>query len=593
MTGAAASAAQATEVSVRVEGASSTLLETEVDTTVHRVDGGDGSGAHDCRGPIGEAAGPTVTGALDDALRAAGKTWKGQWSSSSGDFLIDRVAGESATNVGPWTILLNGVPTPVGGCSMKVVDGDRILFARDVVFQTKTLRLTGPDRVEPGQALVLTVEDERDGGAPVSGAEIATTGRAETTGGDGRATFTLEEPGRHVFKATHPDGIRSNSLEVCVGVSGCDGNEGPPARILKFADDSRFMRGAAPRVLRGRSRGSSVRVVIRNGRGRVLAREIAVTDGLWETRIGTLRPGRYRLLAWAIGIPGQTWRTGVNRIGLSVSGRRLTRARMVGRAIRFLDRRAGSGEVRGSGLLAAWSGLALGVRDRGSAGRVLRALTRPNPRRSSDGELARDLAAIMRIRKGRSRVPGLARRLPAMRRELAGRQAEDGSFGQDVNLTAMSILALPNSYAATRAAAWLGEVQGSDGGFGISPGGSPDIDTTGLAAWALASQGYREEVASAAAFVRSGQNPDGGFPAVAGGASNAQSTGLGLLAIHLAGGSRLGPKTEDGISPTHYLATLQRRAGSIDYTPGLRTTPVWVTSQAVLGLTARSLLVSG
>lgn len=543
-----------------------------------------------------------MTGALDDALREAGKSWRGEWSNSSGDFLVTSVAGEDATTSGPWTILLNGVPTPVGGCSMKVVGGDRVLLARDVVFRTMTLAIHGPASVDPGESFSLLVEDERDGGVPVAGAEVTAGGISATTDSGGEADFSIAEPGRYTFKASHADGIRSNSFVVCVGVGGCAGSNDSPIRILDLPRGARFMRGAAPRSLRGSLRGGTplVAVNFRGYRGRCRALnhsgtklrplrcgskpiwvEAASGDRRWSAGVGTLPPGRYTVLVRLAGADGKPWRDGTNRTGFTVLSRRLSTRVLVGRAVGFLERATGSRTVRGSGLLAGWSGLALGARGRTSARRLVPALRRRPAMRASTADLARNLAALIRMRGGVS--------LSSMRRQLISRQSVDGSFAQDPNLTAMAALALPGTGTAFRAAAWLVTRQQPDGGFGAS-GASSDVDTTGLVAWALAVAGYGEAISRASDFVRARQNPDGGFPAVAGARSNAQSTGLGLIAVRMAGGSRLGPQTPDGITPTHYLASLQLSNGSLEYTQNLRTTPVWVTSQALLGLTRPALL---
>jgi hypothetical protein len=126
------------------------------------------------------------------------------------------------------------------------------------------------------------------------------------------------------------------------------------------------------------------------------------------------------------------------------------------------------------------------------------------------------------------------------------------------------------------------------------PGGGAvgqDVDSTALAAWALAMRGQRAKARRLAAFVRDSQAPDGGFPALPGGDSNAQSTGLGLVALRVAG---LGPRsaqTSGGLTPLDYLAALARRDGSIAYRPHSNPTPVWTTAQALLGLTGRSRLL--
>jgi hypothetical protein len=118
-----------------------------------------------------------------------------------------------------------------------------------------------------------------------------------------------------------------------------------------------------------------------------------------------------------------------------------------------------------------------------------------------------------------------------------------------------------------------------------------DVDSTALAAWALAARGRAGKARGLAAYVRSTQVADGGFPIVPGGASNAQSTGVALIALRVTG---LGPRPTagpGGPTPLDYLASLARRGGSVAYRPGERPTPVWTTAQALLGLTTAGKLI--
>jgi len=172
-------------------------------------------------------------------------------------------------------------------------------------------------------------------------------------------------------------------------------------------------------------------------------------------------------------------------------------------------------------------------------------------------------------------------------------QLPDGSLDHDVNATALAVLALADDrpQAAHRAVSWLARTQSRDGGFGYRPGVAADIDTTGLAGWALALGQRRGPLLRAAAFIRSAQAPDGGFPASPGSTSNAQSTGLATVALRVAG---FGPRrtlSASGNGPLDYLASLARPNGSIAYQPRSAPTPVWTTSQALLGLTAKARLL--
>ena len=206
------------------------------------------------------------------------------------------------------------------------------------------------------------------------------------------------------------------------------------------------------------------------------------------------------------------------------------------------------------------------------------------------GGVGEDWARLARALHGDGNPTAAARGLIAARLDS---QLPNGSLDRDVNATAIAVLAWHGGRprAAARAAAWLAETQSPNGGFGYRPGLPTDIDTTGLASWALAVGERQGATRRAAAFVRSSQAPDGGFPALPGGESNAQSTGLGLIALRMSG---LGPRrtlSDSGRGPLDYLASLARSNGAIAYQRRSSPTPVWTTAQALLGLTSRAKLL--
>lgn len=395
--GGSAAGAATVSLSVTAAGAPAPLFEGTVDTEPHPVDGGDGSGSHPCSGPPGSPASATATGALDDAMRAAGISWRGKWDPSFRDFFIDGIGPyASAPPNYYWSLTVNE-RFSTGGCLAAVSNGDAVHFFYGA--------LAGP-------------------GSP-------------------------QAPG------TTP----------------ADGKGGP-----------------------------------------------AVGNG----------PGK--------------------------NGRAVHKLRGIARrATRFLQRQRGE----------EWARLALAVR--------------------GDGDPAAAVAALLG---------------PQLRS-----QRTDGSFGDDVNATALAVLALHRSHprSAARASAWLIAIQSAEGGFGYRPGVPPDIDTTGLVAWALAvpdrsesrrQAGLRSKALQHAAdFIRAGESADGGFPALPGGESNAQSTGLALVALRLAGDDPRRTLSPSGRHPLQYLASLTRRDGSFAYRPGSSPTPGWTTAQALLGLTARAKLL--
>jgi hypothetical protein len=393
----AAAPARAATVELRVEaaGAAAPLYAGPVVTEPHRVDGGDGSGPHTCDGPAGSAASATATGALDDAMRAAGIPWRGNWDPDFDDFFIERIGAYASRAPDEyWSLTVDGGYAP-GGCLATLRDGDQVRFYYGPLF---------------GEAPATPVGGESAGGPGSAGAGAAPAGTIAT-------------------------------------------GTGPAATV---------------------------------GAGR-LAR----------------------------------------------------------RAARFLRRhREDAGDP--------WSRLALAVRRRASPG-----------------------AAAAKLLGGR-----------------LGRQRADGSLAEDVDFTALGVLAFEATAPAraARAAAWLVRVQGAGGGFGFRPQAAADVDTTGLAAWALARQGRRAAARRAGLFVAAAQSADGGFPAAPGGGSNAQSTGLALLALRAA---RLGVERPagSGATPLDYLGGLGRGDGSVEYSSGSAPTPVWTTAQALLGLLPRGKLL--
>jgi Prenyltransferase and squalene oxidase repeat len=125
---AAPAGAAVVALSVTAAGAPAPLFEGSIGTEPHPVDGSDGSGAHSCSGSPSSTPAATATGALDDALRAAGIPWRGNWDPSFRDFFIDSIGPyASAPPDRYWSLTVNG-RFSAGGCLRQVVDGDSVHF---------------------------------------------------------------------------------------------------------------------------------------------------------------------------------------------------------------------------------------------------------------------------------------------------------------------------------------------------------------------------------------------------------------------------------------------------------------------------------
>jgi hypothetical protein len=108
---------------VRIEGRSSTLFEDVVATSGAAVDGGDGSGPHDCR------AGASAASLLAAASARAGLGWHGTWNPDFHDFFVDQVGPDSSDPSSLYWTLLSDWRFIGGACAAAVVDGGEILVA--------------------------------------------------------------------------------------------------------------------------------------------------------------------------------------------------------------------------------------------------------------------------------------------------------------------------------------------------------------------------------------------------------------------------------------------------------------------------------
>jgi len=165
----------------------------------------------------------------------------------------------------------------------------------------------------------------------------------------------------------------------------------------------------------------------------------------------------------------------------------------------------------------------------------------------------------------------------------------NGSFGNDVNVTAFSIMAFRSAGAkndASYSGGWLHLVQNDNGGWGIAKGAKSDADSTGTALMALAGEG---SASRAFGFLDEIQKNSGAFGS--NGSANAQSTGLVIqgLAAHGKGVNYL---KKNGNSPGDYLLSLQQANGSVWYANGNDNSRIWVTADATTALAGRALPIA-
>jgi hypothetical protein len=175
-------------------------------------------------------------------------------------------------------------------------------------------------------------------------------------------------------------------------------------------------------------------------------------------------------------------------------------------------------------------------------------------------------------------------------RRLRGKQASNGSFATQVNLTAYGILALRaagTSAGIGPAARWLRSARNRDGGWGFAPGQRSDPDSTGSALQGLAAAGAGGR-GGGVAYLRRTQRRGGGWGLAETGITNSQSTAFAVMGLVAA---RVDPSSvrRGGRSGPQFIVRRQARDGRYRYSARSDQTPVWVTSQALIAVGRQAL----
>ncbi len=259
----ALAAAAPADVTVRVEGAGSTLVARTALRTDTRTVNKDGVAGHDCTGT-------SAAGALE---QATGGDWNGSYFDGLG-YSVERVRSESHVFPEPdfFALWINNRGSSLGLCGAELQQGDDVLFFVDrCVFNPVTfacdnppvlpLGLIAPTKVIPGKPFgVKVVKYSTEGVAsPDAGAAVAGGDIIATTDAQGNATVVLSKAGDHALRATNANRAASASEPVCA-TTGRDGFcatvardlTTPVATLLGIVDNKRYTRKNAPRRLRAK-----------------------------------------------------------------------------------------------------------------------------------------------------------------------------------------------------------------------------------------------------------------------------------------------------------------------------------------------------
>jgi hypothetical protein len=260
---AAPAAAAPSNVTVRIEGTTQTLVPR---TAVTTSDAPVQRSGHECTG----------TSALGAVNAATGGDWSGSWFDGLGWF-VETMKGEThaSMDAGYWGLWINHTFSDLGVCSVELQAGDEVLYSPS---NGPILELGNvPATVAPGQSVAAKVTRHAlaDLNAypsttlhePAQGASVTYGTGAATTGSDGVAQLTFGGSGPVTVQATAPGSLRSAALTTCVtnGADGACGSSIPSGAVPPSTADTTaptatlaglrrgqvFSRKRAPKELKG------------------------------------------------------------------------------------------------------------------------------------------------------------------------------------------------------------------------------------------------------------------------------------------------------------------------------------------------------
>lgn len=200
--------AQATQVSVRVEGKTKTLLAA---TTVSTHTGSITTGG----APSGACPAASGQGALDVATR---HRWAGPFSKDLGSYFIKTILGE--TDNGPkiyWSIFVNNISASTGACEIKLHRGDQLLFAA-ATYPEYPIALVVPRTAHVNQRVVgkVVAYNAKGVAKPLPGAIVSVNGHSGRTDSHGKVPLTPSRAGTYRLTASKTGYIRAATVTLKV-----------------------------------------------------------------------------------------------------------------------------------------------------------------------------------------------------------------------------------------------------------------------------------------------------------------------------------------------------------------------------------------
>jgi hypothetical protein len=205
-----AALAAASQVSVRVEGKTRTLLSS---TTVATPSG---SGSFKIGGaPAGTCPKSSAAGALDAATH---HRWGGIYSAKYSELELTTILGEKWTFSSPnyWSVWANNRYASAGICQLSLHKGDQLLFAAVPDKGSEyPLAIDAPDHATLGHRFSVKVVGYAKGlAAPLAGAQVTGPGLNALTNRRGVVSITEKRAGTIVLHADRQGYIRAGAVRV-------------------------------------------------------------------------------------------------------------------------------------------------------------------------------------------------------------------------------------------------------------------------------------------------------------------------------------------------------------------------------------------
>ncbi len=247
--------------------------------------------------------------------------------------------------------------------------------------------------------------------------------------------------------------------------------------------------------------------------------------------------------------------------------------------VHYLESQQASDGTIGDLAITGWAAMAFSMEGtpNSSLARSLEKMQSLLPRRPAT-DIERQILALEALGEDSRTFAGI-NAVNLLENKISGDQIGDPTLLNDDIFGILALKAAGRSVSGTLVTG-LVKHQGSDGGWGINPGGASSTDMTALALIALKGTGTDQGVMNQGLdYLRVRQNSDGGFATMSGGSSLGSTAWVDWMITSL--GYRESDWQKGGKTAAEYIASQQSSNGSWQNSPLL-------TSYSIMALSRRS-----